>query len=110
MTQGSSSLLATGMVVFRRLDRRRCAGLLSMFSVGVFLHCKIAFHGSLLSRKALLNRFFAILTADSALPFAFGCLGEEVTWSNSHSEAKRLNCAVNCGPFVRDYLVRLTLP
>ncbi|KAJ8405107.1 hypothetical protein AAFF_G00330280 [Aldrovandia affinis] len=49
------------------------------------------FPGSSPSCTALRSRFFAIFTADSALPFAFGCLGEEVTCSNSHSEAKRMN-------------------
>lgn len=35
--------------------------------------------------------------ADSALLFAFGCLGEGVPCSNSHSEAKRMHCDANCG-------------
>lgn len=69
-----------------------------MFSVGVFLQCNIAFQGSVPSRAALRRRLLAILTADSAFPLAFGCLGEEVTCSNSHSRANRLNKEPNCGP------------
>ena len=93
MTQGLSNLLATGKGTFNLLDIKRCAGLLSLPSVSVFLHWSMAFQKSFPSHIALLHRLFTILITDSALQLAFGCHGVEVRCSNSHLMVMRLNCS-----------------
>ena len=68
-TSGLSNASAVGMVVRVLLDMSFWVGLKLLMS-GVFRHSNRAIWRSLFSRLAFLTRFLAILTADSALPFA----------------------------------------
>ena len=56
--------------VFVLQDTSLCAGLDPIISTGMFLYSNRTSRGSLLSRRAFLNKFLVILTADSALPLA----------------------------------------
>ena len=60
-----------GTKVLVHVDIKRCTGLVCIPCVGVLRKSKSANHGSLLSHSAFLNKFLAILMADSAFPFAF---------------------------------------
>ena len=94
-----SRVEAVGISVFVLRDMSLCTGLDPMVSTGVFLYSNRASHGSLLSRRAFLNKFLVTFTADSALPLALGGYGEGVTCLNSHSSANHLNLwLTSCGP------------
>lgn len=65
---GYSRLQAVESTLLISLEIKLCAGLLSRDSIGVFCWCNRAYHWSLLSLRAFLNKDWTIFTADSPFP------------------------------------------
>lgn len=79
--------------------KRRCAGVLSIPSDGVFLKFSSGRWGSWPASVAFLKLSFAVLTLFSALPLDYWYRGEELICSNWYSATNFWNSfKSNCGP------------
>ena len=109
---GSSRLWIVGRRVLVLWLNRRCAGLVIIPCMGVFLWLTMTRYGSVPALIDFFSVHLAIFTPDSALPLALLLPGLLVRCWRSHVVEKLVNSSdINGGPLslVTDYLIRYAL-